>query len=305
MCNLAHGTDLDDVEKLAGCYLVDYSYSEHKGLDPDYKMDPWVYDVQRMTVKEWVQVVARDEKSVRLQHFMQADNTAGQTSFMMRHHAEIWEKQPEYRYRYLGRFDGEDRWDVEDLTDRDDDVWIRKITHLDDVLRYQCVGSWTDAAFPYFDCGAFSLIPGRETRDMGRKDYQTLDRTTRVVMYPQSWLERQKNIKMRFEDDVSTPLVEEVGKIWSVRLPDEECAPVQEWASKRQDFWNILDEFWDEVYADRKAFYEKAKVDGTTRSSKVSKLQKQYGHRIGSDSLAVQELKEKIYEVIQMHRYDI
>ncbi|NRA46989.1 MAG: hypothetical protein HRU09_18735 [Oligoflexales bacterium] len=102
-----------EVSKLAGCFVVDYSYSETQVVDPDYQLDPRVYDVGNFTVKELIKVVDQDESQVRIQHFMQADDFAGNTIFMMRHHGEIWRKNPEYRYKYLGRFDGQDRWDVE------------------------------------------------------------------------------------------------------------------------------------------------------------------------------------------------
>ena len=47
---------------------------------------------------------------------------------------------------------------------------------------------------------------GRETRDMGRKDYNALKRSTRVIVYKDSWLERQENIKVMEQKGVQTPL---------------------------------------------------------------------------------------------------
>ena len=50
-----------------------------------------------------------------------------------------------------------------------------------------------DTAYPEWTCSNHAPIPGRETRDMARADYQALDRTTRIVAYGTSWLERQES----------------------------------------------------------------------------------------------------------------
>ena len=62
------------------------------------------------------------------------------------------------------------------------------MTNLDDGLRYQCAARWSeDTAYPEWSCGSnYAPIPGRETRDMGRSDYQALDRSTRIVVYATS-----------------------------------------------------------------------------------------------------------------------
>ena len=103
------------------------------------------------------------------------------------------------------------------------------MTNLDDGLRYQCAARWTeDRAYPEWSCANYAPIPGRETRDMGRSDYQTLQRGTRIVVYGAaqggSWLERQDNVKTIHTDSGRVPLVRELGKNWYVRLPDAECA---------------------------------------------------------------------------------
>ena len=95
-----------------------------------------------------------------------------------------------------------------------------------------------------------SPIPGRETRDMGRKDYQDLDRSSKLVVYDTNWLEREKNTKVVDEFGTRTPLVKELGRTWYVRLPNSECKAAQEFASPRRViFWDITREAWDEKLA--------------------------------------------------------
>ncbi|MFK7822592.1 MAG: DUF6607 family protein [Oligoflexales bacterium] len=244
----------------------------------------------------------QDESEVRIQHFMQADDFAGNTIFMMRHHGEIWKKNPEYRYKYLGRFDGQDQWDVEYL-DTEQELWSRQITNLDDGLRYQCLGKWKeDTSFPRFDCSAFAPIPGRETRDMGRMDYNTMERQSSVLVYSDSWLERQKNTKVQFSTEEVNPLVNEVGKIWSVRIPMSECANISSWAEERQDFWDVLASAWNDAFDGVRPFYEIKTVDGATRGAKISKLMQQHYKTIGNNREERELVKAKIAKIIEDHR---
>jgi len=55
---LARG--IQAVRRMAGCFLVDYSYVEVQALKPGYVRDPRVYDVNRdKSAKEWI--VRRDD----------------------------------------------------------------------------------------------------------------------------------------------------------------------------------------------------------------------------------------------------
>lgn len=293
---------ISEVEKLAGCFLVDYSYSETESLDPEYVLDSRVYDVKKYTVKELIRIVKRDETHVRLQHFMQAEDFSGNTLFMMRHHGEIWRKNPAYTYRYLGPLEGQSRWEIEDL-DRSENIWMREITNLDDGPRYQCLGKWSKHhTYPEFKCSAFAPIPGREIRDMGRYDYNTMERQSSIQIYGNSWLERQDNIKVKFSQSETQPLAKEVGKIWSVRLPDEECTDVRSWSDERQAFWDILAEVWQEIYLEKQDFYEKKFIDGSTRSQKITELLARYYKTVKSNKEHASVVRNAIRNIIKAHR---
>jgi len=268
---------LEQAKNLSGCYSVDYSYSETKVLNDAYEIDTRVYDSSRFIVKELVKVVDEGQDHVRLQHFMSAETHDGVSVFKMRHHGEMWQRSPAYRYEYDGRFEqANDRWTATPLEDNPDQ-WLRVITNLDDGLRYQCLGNWTKKGqYPVFNCAAFSPIPGRETRDMGRDDYQTLDRKAEITIHGDSWLERQSNVKTVFNEGGRTPLVQEVGKIWSVRLPDSACNELSSWVEERQAFWDILADVWQETLDGQSDFSEVTTLEDTSRMGEVSKLFNQY-----------------------------
>ena len=194
------------IESMAGCFLVDYSYSETESLAPGYVRDGRVYDVNRdKSVKELIYAETVSPRRVQLHHILFATDLVGtlREGSELHHQTEDWEYEAPFRYEFAGQ----STWAVKDLRGAPG-RWTRRITNLDEGLRYQCDAAWRgDTAFADWSCRNYAPIPGRETRDMGRKDYNALDRGTRIVVYSGSWLERQDNVKtIHGADGVRTPL---------------------------------------------------------------------------------------------------
>src|SRR5262245_35700027 len=200
---------LQAVRSMAGCYLVDYSYVEIESLKPGYTKDARVYDVNRdKSAKEWITAEMLSPRRVRLQRILFLTDLRGaiREGSVIKHQSEDWEYDAPYLYDFVAPRS----WQVRDLK-ATPGLWTRRVTNLDDGPRYQCAAAWkTDTAYPDWTCSSYAPIPGRETRDMKRSDYDTLDRTTRIIMYGQSWLERQDNVKTIHRDGARTPLAREV-----------------------------------------------------------------------------------------------
>src|SRR5215470_3782556 len=227
---------LSAVRSMAGCYLVDYSYVEVESLKPGYTRDPRVYDVNRdKSAKEWITAEALSPRRVRLQRILFLTDLGGavRDGSLIKHQSEDWEYDAPFLYEFVAPRS----WQVRDLKSTPG-LWTRRVTNLDDGPRYQCAAIFrTDTAYPECNCSSYAPIPGRETRDMRRADYDTLERTTRIVAYGQSWLERQDNVKTIHREGARAPLAREVGKNWSIRLPDAACAAARDFAAPRQAFW--------------------------------------------------------------------
>lgn len=212
------------VESMAGCYLTDYSYVETEALQPGYERDPRVYDVNKnKSVKEWIYAEEISSRRLRLQHVLFMTDLNGQlvAGSELKHQAEDWEFEAPFLYD----FTGPSNWAIKDLRPTHG-LWTRRITALDDGLRYQCASSWTmDTMYPEWTCSNYAPIPGRETRDMGRKDYNTLERTTRLIAYGTSWLERQENVKTIDQNSERKPLAKELGKPGSFAFPMQSANP--------------------------------------------------------------------------------
>ena len=182
-------------------------------------------------------------------------------------------------------------------------VWTRRVTNLDDGPRYQCAARWTaDTAYPEWTCSSYAPIPGRETRDMRRADYDTLDRTTRIVAYGQSWLERQDNVKTIHRDGARSPLAREVGKNWSIRLPESECEAARAFAAPRRAFWDLVREVWDGVQAGTAPFVETAPPGQPPRFVKMHEVEDVYVGRDLADPALRTAARDRIRKVIEAYR---
>src|SRR5262245_37532115 len=195
---------LQAVTSMAGCYLVDYSYVEVESLKPGYTKDARVYDVNRdKSAKEWITAEMLSPRRVRLQRILFLTDLRGalREGSVIKHQSEDWEYDAPFLYDFVAPRS----WQVRDLKTTPG-LWTRRVTNLDDGPRYQCAAVWkADTAYPEWTCSSYAPIPGRETRDMKRADYDTLDRTTRIIVYGQSWLERQDNVKTIHRDGTPTP----------------------------------------------------------------------------------------------------
>ena len=296
---LARG--LAAIRSMTCCYLVDYSYVEVESLKPGYTRDPRVYDVNRdKSAKEWITADAVSPSRVRLQRVLFLTDLAGavRAGTEIRHQTEDWE----YGAPFLYDFVAPRTWQVRDLR-ATPELWTRRVTNLDDGLRYQCAARWTaDTAYPEWTCTSYAPIPGRETRDMKRSDYDALERTTRIIAYGQSFLERQDNVKTVHRDGEKSALAREVGKNWSVRLPDAECEAARAFAAPRRAFWSLSREVWDTVLDGAAPFVEKAPAGQPPRFVKMYEVEEAYVGRDLTDPSVRREASERILKVIEALR---
>ncbi|HUP34928.1 MAG TPA: DUF6607 family protein [Candidatus Limnocylindria bacterium] len=293
------------VQGMTGCYLVDYSYVEVQALEPGYVRDPRVYDVNRdKSAKEWITALILSPTRLRLERILFLSDLAGSVreGTQIRHQSEDWEYDASSLYDFVAPL----HWQVRDLR-ATPGLWTRRVTNLDDGLRYQCAARWSeDRAYPEWSCANYAPIPGRETRDMGRSDYQTLQRGTRIVVYGAaqggSWLERQDNVKTIHRDSGRVPLVRELGKNWYVRLPDAECAGARTFAERRRDYWALLRETWDGVLDGAGPFVERTPPGAPPRFVKMFEVEDDAIARDLADPAVRQAVRERILAVIEAYR---
>jgi hypothetical protein len=244
---------------MSGCYVVDFSYTETESLKAGYERDKRVYDVNLdKTIKEWIYADEISPSRIRLQHVLFGVGLDGKLmeGSLLKHTGDDWE----FGTNFLYQFESANNWSVKAI---EPGQWVHRVTNLDDGLRYQCASTWSlDTAYPEFRCSTFAPIPGRETRDMGRHDYQALDRSDRFMAYSNSFLLRESNTKIIQDANGKTPLAKELGKNWYIRLPNAECKAAQDFVAPRKPFWDVTREAWDEVLTGASTFVEKPVLAG-------------------------------------------
>jgi hypothetical protein len=289
------------IQGMAGCFLVDYSYVETESLRPGYARDPRVYDVNReKSVKEWIVVEGLSPRRVVVRRILFSTDLSGvvREGSEIKHQSEDWE----YDAPFLYDFEAPHVWRVRDLRPTPG-LWVRRVTNLDEGLRYQCAARWRpDTAYPEWSCSNAAPVPGRETRDMGRADYNVLERTTRIIAYGSNWLDRQDNVKVIRGGDSRTPLARETGKNWYVRLPDSECTPAVTFARPREAFWALLRETWDQVLTGVSPFVERAPGGQPPRYVKMWDVEENALARDLSDPAVRSAVQAQILKVIGEYR---
>jgi hypothetical protein len=290
------------IEARTGCFLVDYSFVETEALKPGYTKDPRVYDVNKdKSVKEWIFAENISPTRIRLQHVLMGVDLSGKLmeGSILKHTGEDWEYNAPFLYDYAGK----STWNVRSLKDSPN-LWTRRVTNLDDGLRYQCAAAWkANTAYPDWSCDDTAPIPGRETRDMQRKDYNLLDRSSRIVVYDNNWLERESNTKIIDANGIRTQLAKEVGKTWYVRLPDSECSAAQEFVKPRLAFWNIVREAWDEVLTGDSTFIEIPATKGKpSRYEEIMNLEEEYMNKNLSNPVVAGNARSAVLQVIRAGR---
>jgi hypothetical protein len=267
------------ISQMAGCYVVDYNYHETKSLKPVYERDARVYDPnENKTALEYIRALDEGDNRIRLQHvlFLLDANGNPLADSMIRHQAEDWEFEPQFVWNYQGH----SRWTRADVS-QTRGQWVRRITNLDDGLRYQCLAPWRSAGLrSEWECGEnFAPIPGRETRDMKRSDYQALMRHSRLVVFDASWLERQKNVKTIVDAESTTPLAEEVGRNWYVRVDDAKCAQAAQWTTEHLPFWTLLQQTWAQYFQSNTSWSETPPRKGAPRWSKIAEVEERWSKK--------------------------
>jgi hypothetical protein len=300
----AHTKDEEAIRAMSGCFQVDHSFAEIEALIDDYNIDPRVYDATKNAiVKEWIISSVQSDASIHLQRVMQVDTFEGQNVVLMKHHSEIWRNQLQSIYDFHSKTKGIDTWNLK--ANDENKTWSRLVSDLDGGLRYECLGDWEHGTVSRFSCENYAPIPGRESRDMARTDYQALQRKTDLIIYPTSFMDRQDNVKIRVSaDGEKLPFARELGKTISIRIPEENCQSAQDWSKKRLAFWNLVNEAWIDELDRSEAYKQRGILKSEFRWRKInSYLETEYVE----DASAVSRLdyyQQKIKDIIKEHRVE-
>tara|TARA_B110000046_G_scaffold173759_1_gene196739 strand:+ start:87871 stop:88797 length:927 start_codon:yes stop_codon:yes gene_type:complete len=246
--------DLNAIKTMAGCYDVEFKYTETFAPEVDYEK---AYDYTSAAF-EWAEIVEETDDKIVLQHLLIINDTSG-NSMIIKHWRQDWT----YEKQNLYRFDKNNRWVFEPISKKEaQGTWTQEVYQVDDSPRYTGTATWThvDGASTWYN-KADSPLPRREYTK--RSDYNVMKRGNRVQILPNGWLHEQDNDKViREEGKEDVLLVQEKGYNTYKKRKDSDCKAAQEWWTNNQEKWAIVRNIWDGVYGAEKQLELKAEVEG-------------------------------------------
>ncbi len=256
--------DKPNVDKLCGCFEVEFKYAETFSPDPTYKY----HDREEISggVELSLPIEVSDKKIV-IQHLLVITD-----SMIIKHWREVWT----YENPEIWKYQGNKTWVKEQLKpEQYKGKWTQSVWEVSDEPRYQGAGEWiTNDGKTYWQNTAYAPLPRREYSV--RSDYNILKRTNRLSINDSGYIHEQDNQKIIRQDGADKLLVEEKGLNSYKRLNDKECAAAKIYWEKNKIFWGKVRSTWENYFATHSSIELKTKVEGKVLHEYLFELAKQY-----------------------------
>jgi hypothetical protein len=253
-----------DVEKLCGCFEVEFKYAETFSPDPEYKF----HDREDISgILELILPVESNDKKIIMQHLLVITD-----SMIVKHWRENWTYQDPVIWKYRG-----DKVWVKELLKPEQvkGKWTQSVWEVSDAPRYQGASEWIDTdGKTFWQNTADAPLPRREYSV--RNDYNILKRTNRLLLTNEGWLHEQDNQKIIRTKDGDKLLVEEKGINSYKRVEDSKCAAAKAYWEKNKFYWTKVRTAWEEYLASHSTVELKTKVDGKVLHEDLNALAKEF-----------------------------
>jgi hypothetical protein len=253
-----------NVDKLCGCFEVEFKYAETFSPDPNYKH----HDREEISggVELSLPIEVSDKKIV-IQHLLVITD-----SMIIKHWREVWT----YENPEIWNYKGNKTWVKEQLKpEQNKGKWTQTVWEVSDEPRYQGAGEWiNNDGKTYWQNTAYAPLPRREYSV--RSDYNILKRTNRLSINDSGYIHEQDNQKIIRQDGADNLLVEEKGLNSYKRLNDKECAAAKNYWEKNKAFWAKVRSSWENYFATHSSVELKTKVEGRVLHEYLFELAKEY-----------------------------
>lgn len=239
-----------NIEKLCGCFEVQFKYAETFSPDEDYKF----HSRENLAAgAELVVPIEISDKKISLQHLLVISDT-----MIVKHWREDWT----YENPELFIYKGDKTWGKTALKSAEvKGKWTQTVWEVSEAPRYQGVSEWykTDGKI-IWENTADAPLPRREYST--RSDYNVLKRGNRIIINEEGWIHDQDNKKIIREAGTDKLLVEEKGINSYKRIDDKQCAAGLTYWKKNKLYWSKVQAVWDGYMAKNNTITIKDKVDG-------------------------------------------
>jgi len=274
------GPGKKDIEKLCGCFGVDFKYAETCSPDKNYKYHD--RDLTSSGIELAIPIENTDKKIV-IQHLLIVSD-----QMIVKHWREDWT----YENPIVLKYKGDRQWVKETLTANNvAGKWTQTVWEVSDAPRYQGVSEWvsTDGKTFWQNTADAPLLRREYTT---RNDYNVLRRGNRIVLNDSGYVHEQDNQKIIRTGNIDKLLVEEKGINSYVRLKDSDCQAAKIYWEKNQAFWAKVRLAWDEYLAKNNSVVLQDKIDGKVLHEYLFALAKDYS----SNNILAGEIDSKIKE---------
>jgi hypothetical protein len=238
------------VDKLCGCFEVDFKYAETFSPDPDYK-----YHNREETggTAELALPIEVSDKKIVIQHLLVVNPKT-----IVKHWREEWT----YENPVIWRYKGDRTWVKEKLpAEQVKGKWTQTVWEVADEPRYQGFSQFVDLDGKIiWQNTTDAPLPRREYSV--RSDYNILRRTNRMNITDSGYVHEQDNQKIARENGKDKLLVEEKGLNRYKRIANKECEAASAYWEKNKDYWGRVRMVWADYINTHDTISLKNKIDG-------------------------------------------
>ncbi len=251
------------IDKLCGCFEVDFKYAETFSPDTAYKFK----DRYHAGGTELVIPVETTDKKIVLQHLLIIND-----SFTIKHWREDWEFEPKEQLV----FEGNKKWKKMPVSKADaKGKWLQTVWEVDDAPRYQGISNWVNIdGKTYWENTADAPLPRREYTK--RKDYQIMKRGNKIVVNNNEWIHEQDNDKIALTPQGKKLIAQEKGINAYTKTDDSKCAAAKAWWLKTETFWAVVRKQWQEVLQTENAIALQSKIEDKRLDEYFTVLEKKW-----------------------------
>jgi hypothetical protein len=270
-----------NIEKLCGCFSVNFKYAETFSPDPKYKY----HDREEMNATELALPIETTDNKVVIQHLLVISD-----SMVIKHWREEWE----YESPVLYSFAGNKEWKKNTLKPADvKGKWTQTIWEVNDEPRYQGISAWVNNnGKTYWESTVDAPLPRREYTM--RSDYNILKRGNRLLLTDKGYTHIQDNEKIQRTDGKEQLIAEEKGYNTYMKMNDSECAVAKEWWKKNEAFWKVVRREWDQKIEGAETIHVKSKVEEKQLTDHFTALFTDWSNK----KIKQEELPGKVKEVL-------
>ncbi|WP_316825705.1 DUF6607 family protein [Pedobacter miscanthi] len=274
--------DRKAIKSLAGFYEVNFNYGEVTAPDPNYKFSK-PYESHG---NEWAEIIVDEPKRIVIQHMLAINDTT-----VIKHWRQDWT----YEDTDIMLYTEGNAWKKGNLTPADvKGKWTQKVYQVDDSPRYQGYGTWSHVGgHDAWQSETDSPLPRRESTV--RKDYNVLNRGSRITITKDGWMFEQDNKKIVRSANGDKLLAVEKGYEEFTKIDPKTFVNAQKWWASQKSYWADVRGVWADVIGSQNTFKVQTMANGKLLYETLFSL----GDQSIKEKWTAAQNKEKIKTALQ------